>query len=59
VFERFAGLQFSDDRPGCVAGAYRFTDLKALPLLLGATLPPEWATRPLYQRLSRWERDRS
>jgi hypothetical protein len=59
VFERFAGLRFSDARPGCVLGAYRFANLKAFPLLLGATLPPDWASRPLYQRLTRWERDRS
>lgn len=59
VFERFAGLRFSDARPGCVLGAYRFTDLTAFPLLLGATLPPDWKSRPLYQRLLRWERDHS
>ena len=59
VFERFTGLQFSDARPGCVLGVYRFTDLKAFPLLLGATLPPDWASLPLYQRIARWERDPS
>ncbi len=57
VFERFIGLEFSDARPGCVLGAYRFTDLKAFPLLLGATLSPGWQSLPLYQRLGRWERD--
>jgi len=59
VFDRFMGLQFSDTRPGCVLGVYRFTDLQSFPLLLGATLPPDWASRPLYQRIARWERDPS
>jgi hypothetical protein len=57
VFEHFTGLKFSDGRRGCVLGAYRFTDLEAFPLLLGATLPPDWQSRPLYQRLVRWERN--
>lgn len=57
VYERFAGLEFSDARPGCFVGASRVTNLATLPLLLGVTLPPDWESRPLYQRLARWERD--
>ena len=52
VFEHFDGLVFSDPRPGCVAGVYRVTDVTRFPLLLGATLPPEWQSLPLYQRLA-------
>jgi hypothetical protein len=55
VFERFAGLEFSDGRPGCFVGAYRLTDLPRFPILLGATLPPDWEALPLYQRLAVWE----
>lgn len=57
VYERFAGLEFSDLSPGCFVGASRVTNLAVLPLLLGVTLPPDWESRPLYQRLARWERD--
>lgn len=57
VYERFAGLEFSDLSPGCFVGASRVTNLEVLPLLLGVTLPPDWESRPLYQRLARWERD--
>lgn len=53
VFESFTGLEFSDTRPGCVQGVYRFSDLPPFPLLLGATLPPEWESLPLYARLAR------
>ena len=52
VFEHFSGLEFSDNRPGCVTAVHRFTDLTRFPILLGATLPPDWATQPLYQRLA-------
>jgi len=57
VYEQFAGIELSDSRPGCFVGASRVTNLSALPLLLGVTLPPDWEARPLYQRLARWERD--
>ena len=53
VFESFTGLEFSDTRPGCVQGVYRFSDLRPFPLLLGATLPPDWESLPLYARLGR------
>ncbi len=52
VFEHFDGLTFSDARPGCVAGVYRFADVTRFPLLLGATLPPDWRSLPLHQRLA-------
>jgi len=57
VYEHFAGLEVSDPTPGCLVGASRVTDLETLPLLLGVTLPPDWESLPMYQRLSRWERD--
>lgn len=53
VFESYTGLEFSDLTPGCVLGAYRFSNLQALPLLVGATLPPDWQSLPLYARLGR------
>ena len=56
VFDRYAGLEVSDARPGCVTGVYRLTDLQPFPILLGATLPPDWESLPLYQRLAKWER---
>ena len=52
VFQQFDGLQVSDARPGCIVGAFRFTELGAFPLLLGVTLPPDWKSLPLHQRLS-------
>jgi hypothetical protein len=58
VFERFAGLELSDSRPGCFVGAFRFTDVRPFPILLGATLPPDWEALPLYQRLGVWEGQR-
>ena len=53
VFESYTGLDFSDTRPGCVLGAYQVTHLETLPLLLSATLPPEWESLPLYARVQR------
>jgi hypothetical protein len=52
VFEHFDGVTVSDGRPGCFVAAYRLTNLTAFPLLLGATLPPEWRSLPLHQRLA-------
>ena len=57
VFDHFKGLEVSDTRPGCVVRAYRMADLRPFPILLGATLPPEWESLPLYQRLVVWEGD--
>jgi hypothetical protein len=54
VFTLFKGLEFSDDRPGCIVGAYRLADLRPFPLLVGLMLPPQWETLPLYQRLKDW-----
>lgn len=59
VFEHYRRLEFSDETPGCVVGAYRLADLHQFPLLLGATLPPNWRTLPLHQRLAEWELDQS
>jgi hypothetical protein len=55
VFSLFKRLEFSDDRPGCVVGAYRVADLRPFPLLLGLMLSPDWNTLPLHQRLEDWE----
>jgi len=57
VFDRFRGVEVSDDRPGCFVGASRFADLRPFPILLSATLPPDWDRLPLYQRLAAWESD--
>jgi len=51
VFERFASVEVAGGGTGCLAGVYRFPDLTSFPLLLGATLPPDWESMPLYQRL--------
>jgi hypothetical protein len=55
VFPLFKQLEFSDDRPGCVVGSYRVTDVHPFPILLGLMLPPDWRTLPLHQRLRDWE----
>ena len=55
VFALFKGVEFSDDRPGCVLGVSKVTDLTQFPLLLGAVLPPDWKGLPLHQRLRDWE----
>ncbi len=59
VFEHYVGLALSDPRPGCLAGVSRVADLHRFPVLLGVTLPPDWPSLPLYQRLAEWERDPS
>ena len=51
VYEFFQGLEFSDERPGCVIGVKRVTDLRPFPMLVNATLYPDWSTRPLHQRI--------
>ena len=57
VYDRFIGLQISDDSPGCLAGASR-VEVGKVPVLLGAVLQPDWeAKAPLYQRLIDWEAD--
>jgi len=58
VYAQFTGIEVSDPAPGCFIGASRASDLSAHPLMLGATLQPEWdRAAPLYQRLKDWERD--
>lgn len=51
VFRRFKGLEFSDPRPECVTGAFRIANPKSFPLLLNATLAPDWERGPLYQQI--------
>ncbi len=51
VFEHFAGVDMSGGGARCIAATYRFADLEKFPLLLGATLPPDWESAALYQRL--------
>jgi hypothetical protein len=55
VFEHFAGVQFPRSMANCVGGAYRLSAPERFDLLVDATLPPDWATEPLHQRLARWE----
>lgn len=56
VFSEFSGLVFSGTSDGCVTQVSRLGDLAPFPLVLNATLPPDWEERPLYQRLTDWER---
>lgn len=56
VYETYRGIDVSSDNPGCIAGVYRVRDVRAFDLLLGATLPPEWESTGLYQRIDDWER---
>ena len=56
AYEHFRGLELSDATPGCFVSASRFADLRALPLLLDATIAPDWERQPLHQRLADWER---
>jgi len=56
VFSDFSGLSFSGSRDTCVTQVSRLSDLAPFPLVLGATLLPDWQERPLYQRLTDWER---
>lgn len=55
VFQNYRGLDLSTDAPDCLAGVYRVTDVRPFEMLLGAVLPPDWESRPLYQRLVDWE----
>lgn len=55
VFQKYAGLELADPKPGCLIGVSRVIDTTPFPLLLGATLPAGWDTLPLYQRLADWE----
>ena len=59
VFEGFKGVELPDTQSGCTVGAYRFAEPLTIPLLLGATLRPNWNDQPLYQRLNDWEADTS
>ena len=52
VYEFFRGLEFSDERDGCVAGIYRFSDLRSFPVLVNATLTPDWQRQPLHQTMA-------
>jgi hypothetical protein len=51
VYEFFQGLEFSDERPGCVVRVSRVADLRPFPVLVNVTLEPDWATRPLHERI--------
>ena len=52
VYEFFQGIEFSDEREGCVAGMYRVTDLRRFPVVVDAVLSPAWAEEPLFQRMA-------
>jgi hypothetical protein len=49
VYEFFQGVEFSDERAGCVAGVYQIDDAR-LPILVNATLSLDWQREPLHQR---------
>ena len=51
VYEFFQGLEFSDERPGCVVRVSRVADLRPFPVLVNVTLEPDWATGPLHERI--------
>ena len=57
VFDHFDGVEVSDTTPGCFVGVSRMTEPSRFPLLMGVTLPPDWRTLPLHQRLADRERD--
>ena len=52
VYQKYTGLALAEERPGCITGVSRVTALGSLPLVIGAVLPPEWESLPLYQRLT-------
>jgi hypothetical protein len=52
VYEFFQGVEFSDEREGCVAGIFRVVDLRPFPMLVNATLSPTWTSEPLHQRIA-------
>jgi hypothetical protein len=54
VFEHFEGVSIPASIADCVQGAYRLAEPRKFPLLLDATLPPDWQERPLHQRLAHW-----
>ena len=47
----FVGLEFSDTDRRCIRSVSRFSDPDAFALLLTTTLPGDWRTQLLYQRL--------
>ena len=47
----FVGLEFSEADRGCIRSVSRFSDPDAFALLLTTTLPGDWRTQRLYQRL--------
>lgn len=55
VFNAFSGLGFAGPTDQCALQVSRLSNVAAFPLLLGATLRPDWEERPLYQRLTDWE----
>jgi hypothetical protein len=52
VYEFFRGLEFSDERPGCVRGVFQIPDVQPFPILVNATLYPGWSNEPLHQLMS-------
>ncbi len=56
-FYRFTGFDLPAGYEECLKSVSRLDDVRSVPLLLDLTLDPEWRSRHLYQRLSRWESD--
>ncbi|HWI17191.1 MAG TPA: hypothetical protein VNT81_05565 [Vicinamibacterales bacterium] len=55
AFKLFRTVEVSDATPGCVKGVYRLASPANMPMLLSATVPPDWSERPRHQRLRDWE----
>jgi hypothetical protein len=53
VYAGFRGIDVSDPSPACVPRVSVVDDVDRFPLLLSVQLPPEWASQPQYQRISR------
>jgi hypothetical protein len=51
VYEGFRGIERAEASPGCISRIARVRNPGRFSLLLEAVLPPQWETRPLYQRL--------
>jgi hypothetical protein len=51
VYDGFQGIERATANPGCITRIAHVRNPGRFALLLEAVLPPQWETRPLYQRL--------
>ena len=54
VYGDFEGIQFAHAEAGCVTRVAKLASPDRFPLLLSATLQPDWQAAPLYQRRQGW-----